>query len=234
MLYCSIATFWRRGRLSGASALTAVTLLLAGCMTGRTVLAIDTRTVQKASFEMVDQRPGDERTTKWLSNVPYSCAFTVRQYGDEAISPDRFTLLRAGLDTGLHERLAGKTLLVTHFGIYINSAQRSRAAEIIHGEGLAQSLTDTAMADRFERLCAAEELAEGWLEAGHKDMTHSVAIVRVTFILEGRVHSVRVLENVASPGTAAAIASAVGKASERIIAELRTEPSVIGAGGGLT
>jgi len=215
MLYCSI-------------------LLLAGCLTGRSVAAVDNRPIQQAPFEMVDQRPADERTTRWLSEVPYSCAFTVRQYGDEAVSPDRFTLLREALNTGLHERLAGKTLLVTHFGIYINSAQRSRAAAIIHGEGLAQSLRDSALASRFDRLCAEEEMAEGWLEEGHKGTSHSVAIVQITFILQGRVHSVRVFENASSPGTAAAVVRAIGKASERIVAELRAESSVIGSGAGLS
>ena len=230
MLYCSIKTLGCRRHLSVALALAAVTLLLTGCTTWRSVRAIDTRPIQKASFEVVDQRPGDERTTKWLSNVPHSCAFTVRQYGDEAISPDRFTVLAEGLNTGLRERLAGKTLLVTHFGIYINSSQRSRAAASLRGEGLGQSLADYAAGSRFDRLCVSEALAQGWLEDGHGDhTTRSIVIVQITFILEGRAQSVRVFENTGPSVTAAAIVGAIRKAADRIVDEVLARPNVITA-----
>jgi len=219
-----------RWHLSGSLALVAVTLLLAGCLTRRPAAAMPARPVLQASFAIVDRRPREERSTRWLSDVVHSCAFTVRQYGDGAISPDRFTLLRESLDTGLYQRLAGKVLVVTHFGIYINSSQRSRAAASLRGEGLGQGLTDYATGSRFDRLCTSEAVAQGWLEAGHGDNTaRSVVIVQITFSVEGRAHSVRVFENASSSGTAAAVVSAIAKASERIIADLTAEPGVITA-----
>jgi hypothetical protein len=230
VLYRSIKMASCCWHLSGPLVLVAVTLLLAGCLTRRPAPAMNVRPVQQASFAIVDRRPQDERTTRWLSDVVYSCAFTVRQYGDGAISPDRFTLLTESLDTGLHQRLAGKVLFVTHFGIYVNSSQRSRAAASLRGAGLGQGLADYAAGTRFDRLCTSEAVAQGWLEAGHGDnTTRSVVIVQITFSVEGRAHSVRVFEDANSPRPAAAIVSAIGKASERIIADLTAQPGVITA-----
>ena len=224
MLYRSIRNC--RGHFSGALLVLAVCVLLAGCVTRRSnASAPDVRPVPKASFVIVDRRPEDERTSRWLSDVVRSCAFTVRQYGDEATWPDRFSVLAESLDMALHERLAGKTLLVTHFGIYINGAQRPS----VHGDGLLQSLADYAAESRFGRLCAPEEVTQGWLEAGHKDAGGPVVIVQITFILDGRMHNVRVFENTSAPATGAAMVGAVKKAAERIVADLLARPNVLTA-----
>ena len=174
-----------------------VTLLLAGCITRRPATALDLRPAPKASFVIVDQRPVDERTTRWLSDVTSSCP--VRQLGGEA--SDRFALLTESLNSALHERLSGKALLVTHFGVYINSAQRPS----LHGDGLVQSLADYAEGTRLERLCV-----------GHPAVT-----VQITFLLDGVSRSVRVFENT--------VPAAVKKASDQIVADLIAKPNVLTA-----
>src|SRR5581483_7469820 len=107
--------------MSGSLAALATAFLAQGCATAPAVVADNPRRAQSASFELVDQRPEDERTTRWLSNTTSSCVYTVRQFGDDAISPDRIVLLRDQLDSRLHTELTGKTLLITHYGIYLNS-----------------------------------------------------------------------------------------------------------------
>jgi hypothetical protein len=93
--------------------------------------------------------------------------------------------------------------LVTHFGIYINSVQRSSP----HGDGLVQSLADYAEGTRLERLCVG---------AGHPAVT-----VQITFLLDGVSRSVRVFEKTVS--------AAVKKASDQIVADLIARPNVLTA-----
>ena len=226
MLYRSMKPVRGRWHGAGSRLIVAVALLLAGCATERPTLALGVGSVANASFVLLDQRPRDERTTKWLSSVVYTCAFNVRQYGDDAVLPDRFALLADTLNATLHERLAGKSVRVAHFALYLNSSQRSRAAQSIRGDGLVQSLSDYAMVDRFDHLCTAEEMAAGWRDPGDPDTTHPVVIARITLVVEGRTYSVRSFEKASSPGLPAAMIRAIRKAADRISADIVATPGV--------
>jgi hypothetical protein len=216
-------------RLAGHLALLVITFLVPGCATRPMVVADSARSAQRPLFELIDQRPEDERTTRWLSNTNSSCVYTVRQFGDDAISPDRVTLLRDNLDSRLHSELTGKTLLVTHYGIYINSSQRSRSSGSLRG-GFLQSMLDLAVESHIEHRCKPEEIAAGWLGSDDGKKAHSPVIIDITLSLDGRtlgVHSLYAPDREISiktddPDTASAISSAIKQATDQLITELPT------------
>jgi hypothetical protein len=215
-------------RPSGAMILLTLSFLVQGCATKPVVMANYIKPAHRASFDVVDQRPEDERTTKWLSRYTRSCDWGVRQFGDEATSPDRITLLRDNLDSMLHQELTGKTLFVTHYAIYINSSQRDRRPGLVIGGSALGSWVEAIIDSHRDRSCRAEEVDEGWLEPGDVTKSRSPVIVQITLSLDGRTHSVRsffspdreIPIDPGNPETTDAILSAVKKATDQLIAEL--------------
>lgn len=215
-------------RLSGPLALLVLSFLVQGCATEPAVMANYTRPAQEPLFELLDQRTEEERTTKWMSDYNRACSYTVRQFGDEATSPDRITLLRDSLDAMLHTELMGKTLLVTHYGIYLNSSGRARFPNNGIGGNALQGWIKAAMEIHVEHGCRDEEITEGWLEP--VKTRHSPVIIQITVSLDGRTYYVRsffspdreIGIDLGTPEATAAIFGAVKKATDQLVAELRS------------
>jgi len=166
--------------------------LLQGCATDSAVTASYTSPTQRPSFELVDRRPEGERTTQWLTGNSRSCIWGVRQLGDEVISPhDRMSFLRDSLDAQVHQVLVGRTLLVTHYAIYINDSRRSRTSNGFGAPAL-QTWITAAIDLHRDHTCRAEEVAEGWLEQGEHAAPTPV-IVEISLSLDGQEHQVRKL-----------------------------------------
>jgi hypothetical protein len=216
-------------RLPGPLTLLAVTFLT-GCATRPAVMGYYTKPSQEPSFELVDRRPDNERTTGWLSNFSRSCYYTVRQYGDEATSPDRLTLLRDNLDSMLHKELTGKRLVVIHYGIYINALHRSpRGLSIGGGDPLVGALINRAFSNRTDNHCMAAEMTEPRLAADDETAPAPPVIVEITLSLDGKTHSVRSIytpnwdipvEQPNNHDTAAAIFAAIRKATSQLTAQM--------------
>jgi hypothetical protein len=210
-------------RLSGSLIIAIVIFLAQGC-------AIQTSQVAAIPqpFELVDQRQGDEGSTEWLSRNRTTCDYTLRQLGDETTSPDRFTLLRAGLDATLHEKLVGKNLLVTHFAVYINNFERGREASFSMNGSFLGNVLEEVYLRRVTHRCEEEMTAAGRLEPVDVETHRMPVIVEITLIVDGKTHSVRSLFTPGSeisieakdPETKAAIHNAVGKAIQQLIAEM--------------
>jgi hypothetical protein len=206
-----------------ALALIALFLALAACATEEAPRAKDAQ-----AFDLVDQRAGDETTTEWLSRDSATCDFTLRQIGDDAITPNRFAALHASLDTALHDRLVGKTLNVMHYGIYINNWARDRGPSFSRNGPLLGSLIQELRDRHISHRCQDEMIAQGRLEPADIEAHRSPVIVEITLILDGRTHTVRSLSTPnqeisikpRDPQTAAAIHSALDKAIQELIAEL--------------
>lgn len=88
------------------------------------------------------------------------------------------------------------------------------------------------MGSRLEHLCRSEEIAEGWLDRDYGTATHSVVIVQITLVAEGRTHRARgfflsdreISLDPRAPETAATISTAVEKASDQLGAQLLARP----------
>lgn len=203
--------------------LTSLSFVLPGCATQEAP-----RTEVTQAFNLVDQRPDEENSTEWLSRNTSSCDFTLRQIGDEATSPDRFTVLRASLDSTLHDRLLGKTLNVMHYAIYINNWDRDRGPVFSMNGGFIGSVIQEVRDRHTSHRCQEEMTAQGRLEPADLQTHRSPVIVEITLVLDGKTHSVRSLltphqEISLKPEdreTAAAIHSAMDKAIQQLIAEL--------------
>ena len=181
-------------------------------------------------FEFVDQRPTDEDSTQWLSRDRRSCEYTLRQMGDEGILPDRFTLLRNGLDSALHAQLTGKSLLVTHYAIYINNFERSRDSSFsMHGMLLSDLIQDAYLRHVDHRCIEALE-SDGRLEPVDVQTHRSPIIVEITLIVDGKSHAVRSLftperpisVKLKDPDTRAAVQNAVDKAIRQLTTQMST------------
>jgi hypothetical protein len=204
-------------------ALTSLSFALPGCATQEAP-----RIGVMPAFDLVDQRPGEENSTEWLSRNSASCDFTLRQIGDEATSPDRFTVLRASLDSVLHDRLLGKTLNVMHYAIYINNWDRDRGPAFSINGGLIGSVIQEIRDRHVAHRCQEEMTAQGQLEPADLETHRSPVIVEITLIMDGKTHSVRSLltpnqEISIKPQdreTAVAIHNAMDKAIQQLVAEL--------------
>ena len=147
-------------------------LVLAACATEDAPRA---RVAQ--AFDLVDQRDGDETTTEWLSRNSATCDFTLRQIGDEATTPDRFTVLRASLDAALHDRLVGKTLNVMHYALYINNWARDRGPAFSMNGPLLGSVIQELRERHTTHRCQEEMIAQGRLEPADIETHRSPVIV---------------------------------------------------------
>ena len=179
-------------------------------------------------FELVDQRPGGEDSTEWLTRNGKSCDYTLRQIGDQDISPDRFTLLREGLSATVGRQLVGKTLLITRYAIYINSLKRDRTSAWGINGNVFSNLIEDVYYRHVDHRCQEEQLAQGRLEPADVESHRSPVIVEITLIVDGKTHSVRSLftpnQDISikekDPGTQAAIQAALNKAIQQLIAEM--------------
>ena len=179
-------------------------------------------------FGLVDQRPGGEDSTEWLTRNSKSCDYTLRQMGDQAISPDRFILLREGLSATMGQQLLGKTLFVTRYAIYINSLQRDRTSAWGINGNVFSGLIEDVYYRHVDHHCQEEQLAQGRLEPADVASHRSPVIVEITLIVDGKTHSVRSLftpkQDISikekDPGTQAAVQAALNKAIQQLIAEM--------------
>jgi hypothetical protein len=198
--------------------------LMCGCVSQTAVLSGYTKPSAVAPFEIVDARPADERDTKFMSLLITSCDYAVRQVGDKDVVPDRISLLRDELNAAMGEQLAGKSLVVSHYGLHLNRAQAARNETYKANAGLVTGL----MKDVGSR-CKREEMKAGWFEPNDVTTPYSPFIVEITLAVDGKTHAVRSVyspDKDLSPAfsdadTTAALFAAMKKATDKLIASLR-------------
>lgn len=198
--------------------------LISGCASQTAVLSGYTKPAATAPFEIVDKRPAEERDRKFMSLIITSCNYGVRQVGDTDVVPDRITLLREDLNAAMGEQLAGKSLVVSHYGLHFNNAQALR-----NGAAQANSGLIVDMMKDIGTRCKREEMKAGWFEPDDVTTPYSPFIVEITLAVDGKTHTVRsvfspdkeVSPAFGDPETAKALFAAIKKANEKVIASLR-------------
>ena len=91
-----------------------------------------------------------------------------------------------------------------------------------------QSLLDLGIESHIEHRCKPEEMAAGWLGPDDGKKAHSPVIIDISVSLDGKMRSVHgiyapdreISIKTDEPETAAAIASAIKKATDQLIAKL--------------
>jgi len=139
---------------------------------------------------------------------------------------DRITLLRDDLNASLHDQLATKQLIVTHYGIYWNRAQALR--NLTYGP-MANPVS--AVMSGMGTHCKREEIQAGWFGPDDVTTPYSPVIVEITMTVDGKRHQIRsvysppkeVSFGLQFPDASAAIFAAIKKATDELIAELAND-----------
>ena len=198
--------------------------LLSGCVSQTAMLSGYAKPATAAPFTIVDSRPAPEREAKIISLLITSCNYGVRQIGDKNMVPDRVTLLSEDLNAAMGQELAGRSLVLNHYGVHFNHAEVLRNGAAKANPGLITS----ALKGVGSR-CKREEMTAGWYEPDDVTTPYSPFIVEVTLTVDGKAHSVRsvyspdkeVIPAWGDPESAAALFAAMKKANEKVIASLR-------------
>lgn len=102
-------------------ALISVAMLLAGCSSLPVAHIQSTPLPQKDNVTFTDQRTSPSEPTYMLGEGSlYSCHYGISRLKEEAIVPDRMTLLHAYLDNEVFKGDKPRSVVVTRFDIYWN------------------------------------------------------------------------------------------------------------------
>jgi hypothetical protein len=93
-------------------------MLLAGCGTVSSIYS-SARIPDSTSFAFRDDRPAEERQ----SRVERSRYGKVLYFGDDRVTPNGPDLLKASLENRLRTALAGKTVSLSEFNVYVHDAR---------------------------------------------------------------------------------------------------------------
>jgi hypothetical protein len=97
-----------------------IVVLLSGCGSVSSI-RFGSRVPESTSFAFRDERPPEERA----SRTQRSNYGKVLYFGDDRVSPPGPDLLKASLESRLHAMLAGKTVSVSEFHVYVHEAGAS-------------------------------------------------------------------------------------------------------------
>jgi hypothetical protein len=178
----------------------------------------------QAAFTLVDARPDVEKTTHTLSDSIWSCDFGVYALGDDLAreqraSPrlDRIVGLKADLARGLGDRLAGRTLTVDHYNLYLNltASQAGVAPDGPLGALMAPQ------AQTREAKCPRDKMTAGWFDGAELSTPYPPYIVEMEVELDGQHHKVRaVVSTQKDVAQLDIIQAAFAQANAALIAEL--------------
>ncbi len=175
------------------------------------------------AFTLVDARPDTEKATHTLSDSIWSCDFGVYALGDDLAreqprSPrlDRIFGLKADLTRSLGERLAGRTVTIDHYNLYLNLAA-SQSGVAPHGPlGALSSQTQTR-----EAKCSRDKMTAGWFDGTELSTPYPPYIVEMEAELNGQHHKVRtVVSTQKDVAQLDIIQAAFAQANAALIAEL--------------
>jgi hypothetical protein len=212
-------------RVRRVTSLIALVSMLAGCAAQTAVMSDYKAPSGVAPFEIVDQRPPKEHETRFMSLSITSCNYGVRQAGDQATVPDRITLLRDDLNAALGAQLANKKITLTHYTVVINNARALRNQVYGANAGL---IADVMKG--FGSQCARDKMDAGWFEPNDVTTPYSPFIVELSVSVDGRAHEIRsvyspdreVSNAFGKPETATALFAAIKKATDALVASLRS------------
>lgn len=151
-----------------------------------TLLALATSVGAQEPLRVVDARTDKPAETKMLSFNGFSCGYSVFKIADLDRPVDRMTRLRADLERELGPALAGKTVQVTDYQIYLNS---SRRAKLLNGQ--ATGLLGAALSDASTKGCDEEADRQGWYAIDEVSNDFSPLVVQIAVTIDGRSLAVR-------------------------------------------
>lgn len=147
---------------------------------------------------LVDARPEEDKTQDLGSANIFKCAYGVFRVADDSTVPSRLTLLRSDLAAALGAELEGRSIIVRHYGLYVNNARALRGSaaaagamaggQAAQGVGLAPGIVQFPGMDPD---CPPEKMEGGWYGPGETTTGFSPSIAELTVEIDGREYAVR-------------------------------------------
>jgi hypothetical protein len=134
-----------------------------------------------AAINVVDSRPGDEKTSQEGSSWMTNCMFGVFLLGDEVTVPPKLVVLRRDLEDALGTQLGNSAIVVVRYRMFLNQSAYQRA---VANGGYP---TDKTVASAF----APRHCIEGTYDASEVTTAHSPIITEISVMLAGTAYSVR-------------------------------------------
>jgi len=183
-------------------------------------------------FAYQDARPQAERKNRnFLTLWRFSCEFGVRELGDEFV--DRVGKLRHDISLAYGDRLAGKTIVVDHYHLYLNQRAMEGQHSWATAVGGVLAIGIGAQAETDAPACDPDKMPAGWFDPSELTTPWSPFIAEIELHIDGQdilVHSVySPPKNMPAPGVltdfdikseADAVGAAVDKANLAVIAEM--------------
>jgi len=150
-----------------------------------------TETPDAERIDLIDQRPLEDKQTYRGSLNIMNCNYGVYRVGDDVSRPSRMQLLRSDLAAALGSELDGRSIVVKHYGIYVNNqlALRSSAAATTAGatgNGIVLEVLKGMAAE-----CPPDKMNGGWYGDDEKTTEFSPFVAELTVAIDGRELAVR-------------------------------------------
>jgi hypothetical protein len=153
---------------------------------GAAILLAGMPAVAQDGLRLIDSRADKPAETKMLSFNAVSCGYSVFKIADLGRPVDRMTRLRADLERELGSELAGKSVQVIDYQIYLNSSRRAKRLN-----GQAHGLIGVAISQASTTGCDKETDRQGWYAADEVSNNFSPLVVQIAVTVDGRPLAVR-------------------------------------------
>ncbi|HET7810883.1 MAG TPA: hypothetical protein VFL16_09935 [Steroidobacteraceae bacterium] len=146
-------------------------------------------------FRVVDSRPRADKKNGSLSQTAIDCDYAVYRFGDKRTDPTRLSYLHDYLVVLFGQQLHGKSLEVTRYAMYLNSAAIRLAELRGHsgagvGPGGAPVYSDYPFELVMGSRCAPEKMRGGYYAASEVTTNFSPVVIEIEATYEG--HKLRV------------------------------------------
>jgi hypothetical protein len=137
---------------------------------------------------VADARKASELKTGTLSNWITSCDYGIRRLGDDGEGPPKLVLLKQDLDAALPAALAGKTLTISKYAVFVNVSAALRRGTYGSNPGIVGAVMSGMGSN-----CSREGTTDGWYGATEVTSVFSPIVVEVEATLDGKAFSARIV-----------------------------------------
>lgn len=163
--------------------------MLAGCASQTAVMPDFRDRPSAISLNIVDERPSEDKTSDIGSVWATSCDLSIYRLADEATVPSRLVLLQRDLEDSLGKQLAGRTIRITRYRIFINKGEAARAMDPAQNSPVGALVA--AVAKPSEDTCGLKNPVGGRYNKSEVTTGYSPIIVEITTRMNSSEYRVR-------------------------------------------
>lgn len=160
--------------------------LLAGCAAGP--IAFDEAPQAATSFTLIDVRPDEERHRELMSTNVTDCNYGIVRQADDRTSPDRISLLKLDLQSMAGSDLAGKTLTLRSYTVFVNQSTMFRGQ-------MNSTLKGVIPRAMINIRCSKEKIKGGWYEPSEVTTSNSPVIADMVMDVDDHPYAIHVVRS---------------------------------------